>query len=118
MLDATADTEDEILHIRRRMILESLALHKRHMDELTRLEQAAWMERAALGNAEEIYLPSELEEATAIRAQMASLIEQAAELNRTITCRLRRESMDDTAKATLLARFERMEGVRLVVPAF
>lgn len=108
----------EALEERRRQIRDAVAQHQARMNELTRLEQAAFKERKLLGEDARPYTPGELKEAEAIRALQDELERRARQLNAQVIQRLEREAERDAGKAALLARFRGSQGVRLELPAF
>lgn len=115
-IDPAAKTEDAKEH-RRRQVRESKARLDERLKGMTKLEQAAWREREALGE-KSPYTPQELEEAEAIRALQDELERRARQLNAQVIHRLEREASRDEAKAALLARFRSCQGVRLELSAF
>lgn len=114
----TKRTPEELLDARRKTIRASVDRHNERMAAMTRLEQAAWMERKALGEDAQPYTPRELEEAEAIRAQTEALQARAKALNQTVAHRLEREAGRDEGKAALLTRFKTMRTVRVELTPF
>lgn len=102
---------------RRRVIRESTARHKARMDELTRLEQAAWYQRGLFGDGTP-YLPAELKEAEALRAMTDELTRRAEALHGTVLHRLKREAATSEGKTALLERFEAMKDTRITIKPF
>lgn len=103
---------------RRAQIRASKARHDARLKEMTKLEQAAYMERKALGEEKSPYTGVEQMEAEAIRALLAEAQERAQALNHTISYRLTREAQRNEGKAALLTRFAAMQGQRVDLPAF
>ncbi|MTE01241.1 hypothetical protein GIY56_13205 [Paracoccus sp. YIM 132242] len=103
---------------RRAQIREAAGRHYERIREMTKLEQAALKERKLLGEEKSPYTEREAAEMIEIRKQMFRLQARAETLNRTILHRLGQEASRDEGKAALLARFEKMRGYRVDLPAF
>lgn len=103
---------------RRAYTRASVAKHKAMMDEMTRLEQAAFKERKILGSDKSPYTPEELEEAEAIRALAAEIQARADRLHRQLMQRLERGAGTDAGNQALLTRFSSMAGTRVELAPF
>lgn len=106
------ETPDE----RRRRIREAVARNKSMMDQMTRLEQAAYRERKHLGRDYQPYTPGELKEAEAIRALISEAQGRASRLHDQITRRLERDRGGDGAR--LLDRFRNEASTRVELAPF
>lgn len=96
----------------------NVADHKARMDGMTRLEQAAYLERKQLAPVTDPYTPSERIEAEQIRADMEALTQRATQLSRAIERRLDKEGQQNSDLRILRTRFSAMRGLRVELPPF
>lgn len=97
---------------------KNVADHKARMDGMTRLEQAAYLERKQLDPITDPYTPSERIEAERIRADMEALTQRATQLSRAIERRLDKEAQQNADLGVLRTRFSAMRGLRVELPPF
>lgn len=94
------------------------AAHKARMDALTRLEQAAFLERKNLGEGFDPYTSQERATAERIQRKIAELQNDAQILQLEVTNRLTQQATDDPRAAVLLEKFQGMRGVRVELTAY
>ena len=100
----------------RRKNAENVQRFKEKMDQLTRLEQAAYKERKLLGQGFDPYTPRERELAEAIRADLDRVLARADMLHQEIHKRL--GSSANASNQILLRRFQAMPVLRYEIKPF
>lgn len=111
------DATPEAVEARRALVRESVARHKERQSSLSRLEQAAWKERATLGAQFDPYTPAEREKLARIRALQDELEKEAGELRQSVVARLGAAGAESPL-ASLLERLESGKGLRIELAPF